>query len=345
MLFERVGEPLRLVEREPPQPRAGELLIEVEACAVCRTDLHLVDGEVTISEPPRVLGHQIVGRTENGRRVGVPWLGWTCGECNYCLSGRENLCPAARFTGRDIDGGFAEWTVADERYCFELVDQQQADQLAPLLCAGLIGHRCLRACGDAGRIGIYGFGAAANIVTQTAVSQGREIYAFTRAGDRASQAAAVQLGASWAGGSLDAAPVQLDAAIIFAPVGELVPVALRALAPGGVAVCGGIHMSDIPRFPYQLLWQERQLRSVANLTRADAYDFLPLAARIPIRTTVTRYPIERTNEALADLRAGRLIGSAVVVPRGKSSSRSLEASTPVGPLPGHAVGPETEDRG
>jgi propanol-preferring alcohol dehydrogenase len=315
MVFEEVGRPLRAVEREVPRPAAGQLLLRVRACAVCRTDLHLLDGEVDVPEPPRILGHQIVATAEpGGRRVGVPWLGWTCGVCEYCRSGRENLCVRARFTGRDIDGGFAEYAVADERFCFALPGAWPDDQAAPLLCAGLIGYRALRMCGDARRLGIYGFGAAAHIITQVARWQQRRVFAFTRPGDEAAQALAREVGAEWAGGSDEPPPEPLDAAIIFAPVGALVPVALGAVAPGGSVVCGGIHMSDIPSFAYERLWHERSLRSVANLTRADGRDFLALAPRVPVRTHVTTYPLEDVNEALGDLRGGRLVGAAVVVP-------------------------------
>ena len=315
MLFEGVGSPLRLAEVAVPEPGPGQLLLRVLACGVCRTDLHLLDGEVEIAQPPRVLGHQIVARVEpDGRRVGVPWLGWTCGECAYCRSGRENLCPRARFTGRDIDGGFAEYAVADERFCFPIPDGFPDDQAAPLLCAGLIGYRCLRMCGDARRLGLYGFGAAAHILVQVARAQDREVYAFTRDGDDVAQAFARELGATWAGPSGAAPPEPLDAAIIFAPDGGLVPLALRAVAPGGSVVCGGIHMSDIPSFPYSDLWEERELRSVANLTRRDGEEFLRLAPEVPVHTRVRTYPLERANEALDDLRAGRFSGAAVVVP-------------------------------
>jgi propanol-preferring alcohol dehydrogenase len=307
-----LDEALRLEERPVPTAGPGQLLLEVHACGVCRTDLHLLDGEVTIDDPPRVLGHQIVGTTEDGRRFGVPWLGWTCGECRYCRSGRENLCVRARFTGRDIDGGFAEYAAADERFCFPLPDDFGDLQAAPLLCAGLIGFRALRMCGDATRLGLYGFGAAAHIIAQVAVHQGRRVFAFTRAA--AGQAFARELGAVWAGPSDAAPPEELEAAIIFAPAGALVPVALRALAPGGTVVCAGIHMSDIPSFSYELLWQERAVRSVANLTRADGTEFLALAPRIPVRTHVTAYPLERTPDALEDLRAGRFTGAAVITP-------------------------------
>ena len=315
MVFEAPGRPLRGIEMERPVAGPGELLLEVRACGVCRTDLHLIDGEVRIADPPRVLGHQIVADVVGeDRRVGVPWLGWTCGECEYCRSGRENLCPRARFTGRDIDGGFAEYAVADERYCFPIPASYPDEQAAPLLCAGLIGYRSLRMCGDARRLGFYGFGAAAHILTQVAIAEGREVYAFTRAGDADGQRFARSLGAAWAGGSEDAPPEPLDAAIIFAPVGRLVPAALRAVAPGGTVVCGGIHMSDIPSFPYELLWGERTVRSVANLTRADGEEMLALAPGVPVETAVTTYPLEAAGEALEDLRAGRFLGAAVVVP-------------------------------
>ena len=315
MVFEGVGRPLRAAEREVPRPGAGQLLLRVRACGVCRTDLHLLDGEVPIAEPPRILGHQIVATVEPGdRRVGVPWLGWTCGVCEYCRSGRENLCERARFTGCDIDGGFAEYAVADERFCFDLPGERDDVQAAPLLCAGLIGHRALRMCGDARRLGLYGFGAAAHIIAQVARWQQRRVFAFTRPGDAAAQALARELGAEWAGGSDEPPPEPLQAAIIFAPVGGLVPVALGAVAPGGTVVCAGIHMSDIPSFAYDRLWRERSLRSVANLTRADGTEFLALAPRVPVRTHTTIYPLEGVNEALDDLRGGRLVGAAVVLP-------------------------------
>ena len=313
MVFDAPGKPLRPADLPAPQPRDGELLLRVRACGICRTDLHLIDGEVTIDDPPRVLGHQIVATVEGeDRRVGVPWLGWTDGTCPYCRSGRENLCEHARFTGRDIDGGMAEYTVADERFCFELPDDYEDLQAAPLLCAGLIGYRAFRMVGDAHRVGLYGFGASAHILAQVATWQGREVYAFTRAGDEKTQAFARELGAVWAGDSDDTPPEPLDAAIIFAPIGALVPTALKAVAPGGVVVCGGIHMSDIPSFPYDLLWEERTVRSVANLTRRDGEEFLALAPQVPVRTTVTSYPLESANEALADLRAGRFEGAAVL---------------------------------
>jgi propanol-preferring alcohol dehydrogenase len=281
---------------------------------VCRTDLHLADGEVAVSTLPRVLGHQIVGEAPDGRLVGIPWLAWTCGECVYCRSGRENLCPRALFTGRDVDGGYAEWAVADERFCFPIPEGYPALQAAPLLCAGLIGHRAYRMCGDARRIGVFGFGAAGHVLCQVARHEQREIHAFTRPGDKQAQAFALELGAVSAAGSDEVEPASLDAAIIFAPDGGLVPVALRAVVPGGTVVCGGIHMSDIPTFPYADLWEERTLRSVANLTRQDAREFLALAPEVPVETRVHAYPLEATNDALADLRAGRFTGAAVVIP-------------------------------
>jgi propanol-preferring alcohol dehydrogenase len=320
MVFEGPSRPLRAVEQAVPEPAPGEWLLRVHACGVCRTDLHLLDGELEIASPPRVLGHQIIGAVEggedavSGQRMGVPWLGWTDGECEYCRSGRENLCPRARFTGRDIDGGMAEWTTADKRFCFPIPDGYPDDQAAPLLCAGLIGHRALRMCGGAHRLGLYGFGAAAHILTQVAVWEGREIFAFTRPGDESSQRFATEIGASWAGGSDELPPAPLHAAIIFASAGELVPAALRAVAPGGTVVCAEIHMSDIPSFAYELLWHERVVRSVANLTRRDGQEFLALAPRVPVRTHVTTYPLEGANDALADLRAGRFKGAAVIVP-------------------------------
>jgi len=313
MLFEGVDSPLRLAEVAVPEPGPGQLLLRVLACGVCRTDLHLLDGEVEIAQPPRVLGHQIVARVEpDGRRVGVPWLGWTCGECAYCRSGRENLCPRARFTGRDIDGGFADYAVADERFCFPIPDGFPDDQAAPLLCAGLIGYRCLRMCGDARRLGLYGFGAAAHILIQVARAQDREVHAFTRDGDDVAQAFARELGATWAGPSGATPPQPLDAAIIFAPDGGLVPLALRAVAPGGSVVCGGIHMSDIPSFPYEWLWGERVIRSVANVTRADGDEFLALVPTVPVRTAVETFPLEEADEALGRLRRGELRGAAVL---------------------------------
>jgi propanol-preferring alcohol dehydrogenase len=321
MVLDHVGGPLRLAELPDPEAGPGEVLLRVTACGICRTDLHLLDGEVTIAHFPRVLGHQIVGTdVATGRRLGVPWLGWTDGVCAYCTSGRENLCERARFTGCDIDGGMAEYTVADARFCFALPDDHPDEQTAPLLCAGLIGYRALRMCGDAHRLGLYGFGASAHILAQVATWQGREVYAFTRPGDTRAQAFARELGAAWAGDAGERPPEPLDAAIVFAPDGALVPEALRVLAPGGTVVCGGIHMSDIPSFPYELLWRERTVRSVANLTRADGTEFLTLAPRVPVRTRVTTYPLDAANEALADLRAGRFSGAAVltVAPGGQA---------------------------
>ena len=321
MVLERQREPLKLEELPDPEPGPGQVLLEVAACGVCRTDLHIFDGELTQPKLPLVMGHQIVARVvtggerfEPGRRVGVPWLGWTDGTCRYCRSGRENLCDNARFTGYDIDGGYAERTVADERFCFPLPDGFEDLHAAPLLCAGLIGHRTMRLAGDAERLGIYGFGAAAHIVCQVALHEGRRVFAFTRAEDEVAQAFALELGAEWAGDALGPPPEELDGALIFAPAGELVPAALRAVAKGGTVVCGGIHMSDIPSMPYELLWGERVLRSVANLTRADAEEFLSIAPRVPVRTEVETFPLEQANEALDRLRAGRLRGSAVLVP-------------------------------
>jgi alcohol dehydrogenase, propanol-preferring len=311
-LLEQPGRPLRLADVPEPVPGPGQLRLRVEACGVCRTDLHLRDGELDPGHLPLVLGHQIVGIADDGRRLGVPWLGWTCGECAYCRSGRENLCVRARFTGRDIDGGYAEWVVADERFCFPLPAEADPLALAPLLCGGLIGYRALRLAGDAGRLGLYGFGAAAHIICQVAVHEGRRVFAFTRAEDAAAQALARSLGAEWAGDATAPGPEPLDAALIFAPVGALVPAALRAVAPGGTVVCAGIHMSDIPSFAYRDLWQERVLRSVANLTRADAEEFLALAPRVPVRTTVTPFALEETETALERLRAGAIEGAAVV---------------------------------
>ncbi len=331
MVFEEVGRPLRAVERAIPEPGPGQLLLRVQACGVCRTDLHLLDGEVDVPSPPRILGHQIVATVESagpgtnaggepggesgrGRRVGVPWLGWTDGDCSYCTSERENLCPNARFTGRDVDGGYAQYAVADARYCFPIPDSYISEQAAPLLCAGLIGYRALRMCGDAQRLGLYGFGASAHILAQVARWQGRRVFAFTRDGDQATQTFARELGAEWAGGSEELPPEQLDAAIIFAPVGALVPLALRAVAPGGAVVCAGIFMSDIPSFPYSILWEERVLRSVANLTRRDGEELLAIAPRAGVKSHVTTYPLENANEALEDLRAGRYEGAGVLIP-------------------------------
>lgn len=324
MLFTGVGRPLQLTEMPIPEPGPGQLLLKVHACGICRTDLHIIDGELAEPKLPLIPGHQIVGsvvaagpgggRFQSGARVGVPWLGSTCGECHYCRSGRENLCDAPRFTGYQIDGGFAEYTVADSRFCFPVPAGYPDLQAAPLLCAGLIGYRSLVIAGEGARLGIYGFGAAAHLVTQVARFQGRTVYAFTRAGDTAGQEFARRMGAHWAGGADQRPPEALDAAIIFAPAGELVPAALRAVRKGGVVVCGGIHMSEIPAFSYDLLWGERSLRSVANLTRQDGEEFLALAPRIPIQTEATAYPLAAANEALEDLRRGAFCGAAVVVP-------------------------------
>jgi len=315
MLLDGPGKPLRAAEVPDPVPGPGQLLLRVRACGVCRTDLHLVDGEVPAGHFPLILGHQIVGEVVGeDRRVGVPWLGETCGVCPYCRSGRENLCDRPIFTGCDRDGGYAELAVADERFCFALPDGWGDLEAAPLLCAGLIGHRALRMAGDAERLGLYGFGASAHIGAQVALHQGRRVYAFTKPGDAESQAFARSLGVTWAGGTDEAPPEELDAAIVFAPAGELVTIALGRLAKGGVVVCAGIHMSDIPSFPYERLWGERVIRSVANLTRQDGTEFLTLAPRVPVRTTVTTYPLDDAQHALDNLRAGRLEGAAVVVP-------------------------------
>jgi len=313
--------PLELRELPDPDPQPGQVLLRVRACGVCRTDLHVADGELTDPKLPLVLGHEIVGIVEKGgsrfargTRVGVPWLGWTCGVCEYCRAGRENLCDRARFTGYQIDGGYAELTVADERYCFPLPDRYSDAEAAPLLCAGLIGARSLRMAGDARRLGLYGFGAAAHLVAQVARAEGREVYAFTSPGDVEAQRFALSLGAVWAGSSLEMPPAELDAAILFAPVGALVPQALRAVRKAGVVVCGGIHMSDVPSFPYRLLWGERVVRSVANLTRRDAEEFLAIAGRLPLRTRVAAHPLTAANDVLASLRAGGVVGAAALVP-------------------------------
>jgi propanol-preferring alcohol dehydrogenase len=311
-VLERPGQPLGVANLPDPEPGPDQLRLTVAACAVCRTDLHLRDSEIPATKLPVVLGHQIVGRTDDGRRVGVPWLGWTDGTCRYCRSERENLCLNARFTGRDIDGGYAELTVADERYCLDLPDELGDEEAAPLLCGGLIGYRALTLTGDAERLGLYGFGSAAHMICQVAVFQGREVYAFTRPGDERTREFARTLGASWAGGSDEVPPERLDGAIIFASAGPLVPQALSVLAPDGVVVCAGIHMTDIPSFPYELLYEERKLRSVANLTRKDGKELLEIAAKAPIRTSVTIYELERAEEALGDLRAGRFEGTAVI---------------------------------
>jgi propanol-preferring alcohol dehydrogenase len=314
MVLEAPGRPLRRAEVPDPEPGPSQVVLEVRACGVCRTDLHVVDGELSEPKLPLVLGHQIVGLAADGRRLGVPWLGWTCGECRYCRSGRENLCDRARFTGYQLDGGYAERAVADERYCFPLPDSYSDVEVAPLLCAGLIGYRSLRMAGDAERLGLYGFGSSAHIVAQVARHQGRRLFAFTKPGDTAGQAFARSLGAEWAGGSDERPPEELDAAIVFAPAGELVPAALAVLAKGGTVVCAGIHMSDVPSFPYELLWGERVIRSVANLTRADGDEFLALAPQVPVHAEVETFPLEEANEALDRLRAGRIRGSAVLVP-------------------------------
>jgi propanol-preferring alcohol dehydrogenase len=321
MVLRAAGAPLEEVELPDPAPRPGEALLRVRACGVCRTDLHVVDGELTRPKLPLVPGHEIVaevvasaGRFAPGQRVGVPWLGWTCGECTYCTTGRENLCDRARFTGYDIDGGYAELCVADERFCFPLPDTFGDVEAAPLLCAGLIGYRSLRLAGDSARVGLYGFGAAAHIVCQVALHQGREVYALTRPGDDGAQAFARSLGATWAGDTVEGPPVELDAGILFAPAGELVPVALGHVRKGGVVVCGGIHMSDIPSFPYEALWGERVVRSVANLTRADGSELLALAPAVPVETRVEAVPLDRANDALDRLRAGDVHGALALVP-------------------------------
>jgi propanol-preferring alcohol dehydrogenase len=312
MVLHAAGEPLRLEEVPRPEAQPGHVLLRVTACGVCRTDLHVVDGELPNPRLPLVLGHQVVGRTEDGRRLGLPWLGWTDGTCRYCLSGRENLCEAARFTGYHLDGGYAEWVAADERYCLPIPDGYDDLEAAPLLCAGLIGYRSLRLADDAERIGLYGFGSSAHIVAQVARHQGRRVFGFVRPGDEAARDFALELGCEWAGWSDEQPSDALDAAIIFAPAGELVPAALRTLARGGTVVCAGIHMSDIPSFPYELLWEERSIRSVANLTRRDGEEFLALAPQVPVRTEVEDFPLEQANDALNRLRAGRIKGAAVL---------------------------------
>jgi propanol-preferring alcohol dehydrogenase len=324
MTLESVGQELRPTSVPVREPGAGQLLLRVRACGICRTDLHVADGELPNPKLPLVLGHEIVAevaaggpateRFAPGSRVGVPWLAWTCGECRYCLAGRENLCDRARFTGYQVDGGYAEYAVADARFCFPLPPSYPDQDAAPLLCAGLIGHRSLRAAGDVERLGIYGFGAAAHIVAQVARHEGRRVFAFTRPGDLDGQTFARELGAEWAGASTEPPPEPLDAAIIFAPVGSLVPTALRAVAKAGTVVCAGIHMSPIPSFPYEILWEERVVRSVANLTRADGEEFLRLAGRIPLRVATEALPLEQANEGLARVRSGRVRGAAVLVP-------------------------------
>jgi alcohol dehydrogenase, propanol-preferring len=313
MVLAAPGRPLEEREIPVPEPGEGEVLVRVAACGVCRTDLHIVDGELADPKLPLVLGHQIVGRIEgSGERIGIPWLGWADGVCRYCRTGRENLCDQARFTGFHRDGGYAEYVVADERFCQWLPESYGDVEVAPLLCAGLIGFRALRFTGDGERLGLYGFGSSAHIVAQVARHQGRRVFAFTRPGDLSGQEHARILGAEWAGDSTAAPPEELDAAIIFAPVGALVPAALRVLAKGGIVVCAGIHMSDIPSFEYELLWGERSLRSVANLTREDGHEFLALAPEVPVRTDVEKFPLEQANEALERMRSGRLRGSAVL---------------------------------
>jgi propanol-preferring alcohol dehydrogenase len=313
MLLDAPERALREAALPEPRPGPGQVLVQVHVCGVCRTDLHVADGELTHPKLPLVLGHQIVGTVVGeDRRVGIPWLGWTDGECRYCRSGQENLCDRAQFTGYDLDGGYAEYAVADERFCFALPDGYPDLHAAPLLCAGLIGYRALSLAGDGERLGLYGFGASAHIITQVARHQGRRVFAFTRPGDTAGQEFARELGAEWAGGSEESPPEELDAAIIFAPVGALVPTALRSVGKAGVVVCAGIHMSDIPSFPYELLWGERVLRSVANLTRRDGEEFLSLAPQVPVRTEVQVFPLEQANEALDHLRRGETRGAVVL---------------------------------
>ncbi len=326
MLLDRPGQALRAAEVAVPEPSEGQLLLRVKACGICRTDLHVADGDLPRPKLPLVLGHEIVGvvvsggagteRFAPGDRVGVPWLGWTCGVCRYCRAGRENLCDGARFTGYQIDGGYAEYAVADARFCFPLPSGYSDAEAAPLLCAGLIGHRALRAAGDARRLGLYGFGAAAHLVAQVARHEGRRLFAFTRPGDAEAQAFAREVGAEWAGDSTSAPPEPLDAAIIFAPVGALVPAALRAVDKAGTVVCAGIHMSPVPSFPYQILWQERSIRSVANLTRRDGEEFLRLAGRVPLRVAAEPLPLARAGDGLERLRPGRIRGAAVLLPGG-----------------------------
>jgi alcohol dehydrogenase, propanol-preferring len=329
MILEHPGRPLQWRKMPEPNPGRGEVLIQVSACAVCRTDLHIIDGELTQPKLPLVPGHEVVGRVVQtgqdaarfrpGDRVGVPWLAWTCGQCEYCRSGKENLCDSARFTGYSVDGGYASLMLADQRFCFAIPEKFSDAEAAPLLCAGLIGYRALSKTEEAKRLGIYGFGAAAHIISQVARVQGREIFAFTRPGDEAGQQFARSLGAVWAGGSADLPPCPLDAAIIFAPAGPLVPQALRAVKKGGIVVCGGIHMSQIPAFSYDLLWEERVVCSVANLTRADGDQFLPLAVQVPVKTSIQMFPLGEANEALARLRSGKIKGAAVLLPSSASA--------------------------
>jgi alcohol dehydrogenase, propanol-preferring len=323
MIFDRPGKDLSLLEIDPPKPSAEQVLLRVHACAVCRTDLHVIDGELSDPKTPLIPGHEIIGivaavgaavrRFKIGDRLGVPWLGWSCGECSFCREGQENLCDRGKFTGYTLNGGYAEYTVADQRFCFPIPEDYSDIEAAPLMCAGLIGYRSLVKAGNGNRLGIYGFGAAAHIVAQVAKYQKREIYAFTRPGDSEAQQFALSLGAAWAGGSNELPPVKLDAAIIFAPVGALVPQALRAVRKGGTVVSGGIHMSDIPSFPYALLWEERSICSVANLTRRDGAEFMQLAPKVPVRTQVETFALEQANEALQRLRSGRIHGAAVLV--------------------------------
>jgi propanol-preferring alcohol dehydrogenase len=322
MVFEKAHAPLRLKELSIPKPQEGQILLRVRACAVCRTDLHVVDGELPDPKLPLIPGHEIVGEVQElgpavssfqvGDLVGVPWLGWTCGCCRYCDQGEENLCDTARFTGYTLDGGYSEYTVADERFCVSIPESYSAVEAAPLLCAGLIGYRTLKKAEEASRIGLYGFGAAAHIVAQVGLHQGKEIYAFTRPGDRESQEFALSLGATWAGSSDQPSPVELDAALLFAPVGALVPAALRSVRKGGVVVCGGIYMSDIPSFPYAILWGERKVVSVANLTREDGQEFMKIAPKVPVKTTIELFNLSDANEALHRLRTGRIEGAAVL---------------------------------
>ena len=326
MVLDAPHSPLRLEERPVPVPGEGQVLVRVSACGVCRTDLHVVDGDLTEPKLPIVPGHEVVGhvaalgrgvaRFSEGERVGVPWLGWTCADCRFCKAGKENLCEAARFTGYTLDGGYADYLLADQRYCFPLAEGLSDAEAAPLLCAGLIGYRSLRMAGEAERVGLYGFGAAAHIVAQVARHQGRRVFAFVRPGDQPAKAFARQLGAVWVGDSDEAPPEELDAAILYAPVGALVPAALRAVAPGGTVVCAGIHMSDIPSFPYEILWRERKVVSVANLTRQDGEEFLQLAPKVPVETTIETLPLEQADEALSRLREGRLQGAAVLTTGG-----------------------------
>ena len=325
MVFTSAGEKLQLRDLPRPQPDPEQVLVQVRACGVCRTDLHVVDGELANPKLPLVIGHEVVGEVVEavaqvedlniGDRVGIPWLGFTCGRCVYCRSGRENLCDFARFTGYTLDGGYAAYAAANQHFCFRLPARYSDAEAAPLLCAGLIGYRALAMAGDARRLGIYGFGAAAHIIAQVARHQGRKIFAFTRPGDEASQRFALELGAAWAGGSDTLPPEELDASLIFAPIGSLVPQALRATAKGGTVICAGIHMSDIPSFPYSLLWEERTVRSVANLTRRDAIEFLELAPKVPVKTIVETFPLAEANEVLTRLRAGKIHGAAVLLPK------------------------------